>query len=230
MSDTEDKTEQSKLAIEQLTSKMDGMLAQLTTLQDKLAHSQEHNMLLEQQLREAQLKAQQNAPKVSSTPSFVGAYGGASHYGGASGATADGGQSQDDDDDTQADLEEEEKEVRFKQQLGSTPTTDPATEMMASMIKALSKLGQPKLDTPIFSGKGGQNPMSHILRAKDWMDQHEIGPRQRSQAFRHTLDGKARLWYDGLGDTSRISWLNMQEQFAKHYSPQGRTPKQLYDK
>jgi hypothetical protein len=98
------------------------------------------------------------------------------------------------------------------------------------MLNAVGALAGPKIPSPVFTGKPGQNPASHLLRAIDWMEQHQVKKKERVQFFKHTLDGKARVWYDNLDDSDNLTWAELSNQFSKHYSPQGRTPKQLCDK
>lgn len=107
---------------------------------------------------------------------------------------------------------------------------DPTNYVMNMMLNAINSMAGPKIPSPVFTGKAGQNPASHLLRATDWMEQHNIKKRDRVVFFKHTLDGKARCWYDNLEGSEEITWEELKQEFSKHYSPQGRTPKQLCDK
>ena len=85
-----------------------------------------------------------------------------------------------------------------------------------------------KLPPPIFKGLPGERPEAHLLRANDWMDTYNILPVNKPTSFKHTLDHLAREWYDSL--TFPIAWNNLQQQFSRYFSTQGRSIKHLHDK
>ena len=85
-----------------------------------------------------------------------------------------------------------------------------------------------KLAPPIFKGLPGERPEAHLLRANDWMDTYNILPVNKPTSFKHTLDHLARKWYDSL--TFPIAWNNLQQQFSRYFSTQGRSIKHLHDK
>ena len=85
-----------------------------------------------------------------------------------------------------------------------------------------------KLPPPIFKGLPGERPEAHLLRANDWMDTYNILPVNKPISFKHTLDHLAREWYDSL--TFPIAWNNLQQQFSRYFSTQGRSIKHLHDK
>ena len=85
-----------------------------------------------------------------------------------------------------------------------------------------------KLPPPIFKGLPGERPEAHLLRANDWMDTYNILPVNKPTSFKHTLDHLAREWYDSL--KFPIAWNNLQQQFSRYFSTQGRSIKHLHDK
>ena len=85
-----------------------------------------------------------------------------------------------------------------------------------------------KLPPLIFKGLQGERPEAHLLRANDWMDTYNILPVNNPTSFKHTLDHLAREWYDSL--TFPIAWNNLQQQFSRYFSTQGRSIKHLHDK
>ena len=85
-----------------------------------------------------------------------------------------------------------------------------------------------KLPPPIFRGTPGERPEAHLLRANDWMDTYNILPVNKPTNFKHTLDHLAREWYDSL--TFPIAWNDLQQQFSRYFSTQGRSIKHLHDK
>ena len=85
-----------------------------------------------------------------------------------------------------------------------------------------------KLPPPIFKGLPGKRPEAHLLRANDWMDTYNILPVNKPANFKHTLDHLAREWYDSL--TFPIEWNDLQQQFSRYFSTQGRSIKHLHDK
>ena len=85
-----------------------------------------------------------------------------------------------------------------------------------------------KLPPPIFKGLPGKRPEAHLLRANDWMDTYNIPPVNKPANFKHTLDHLAREWYDSL--TFPIAWNDLQQQFSRYFSTQGRSIKHLHDK
>ena len=115
-----------------------------------------------------------------------------------------------------------------------TPDSDagrpPSKEdlLMGSVLRALQQIAKPNLAAPLFSGDAKQNPSAHLLRAEDRLNQTGVAKTQWSAEFRHTLDGKARIWYDGL--TVPRAWAVMKETFTSQYSHLGRNSKQLWEK
>ena len=66
------------------------------------------------------------------------------------------------------------------------------------------------------------------MRANDWMDAYLIPVVQKPVNFKHTLDHLAREWYDSL--VMPIAWNELQQQFSRYFSTQGRSIKHLHDK
>ena len=85
-----------------------------------------------------------------------------------------------------------------------------------------------KIPPPIFKGLPGERPEAHLLRTYDWMDTYNIPAVDRPANFKHTLDHLAREWYDSL--TFPIVWNDLQQQFSRYFSTQGRSIKHLHDK
>ena len=85
-----------------------------------------------------------------------------------------------------------------------------------------------KISPPIFKGLPGERPEAHLLRANDWMDTCNILPVNKPANFKHTLDHLAREWYDSL--MFPIAWGDLQQQFSRYFSTQGRSIKHLHDK
>ena len=85
-----------------------------------------------------------------------------------------------------------------------------------------------KLPPPIFKGLPGERPEAHLLRANDWMDTYNILPVNKPANFKHTIDHLAREWYDSL--TFLITLNDLQQQFSRYFSTQGRSIKHLHDK
>lgn len=102
--------------------------------------------------------------------------------------------------------------------------------MASLVVNALANFSTQKVDIPTFSGSKSQDPQAHLLAAKDWLDQGNVPIPRRSDKFRLTLKGKARVWYDSLDRDTKRSWELLQMEFSRHYSLQGRTPKQLCDR
>ena len=108
---------------------------------------------------------------------------------------------------------------------GGNPGGDP---LLAALVRAMEQMGKPKMVIPMFSGDSKQNPASHLLRAEDWLTQTSVPNRDWPAEFRHTLDGKARIWYNGLALPR--TWDVLKEVFTSQYSHLGRNSKQLWDK
>ena len=85
-----------------------------------------------------------------------------------------------------------------------------------------------KLPPPVFKGLPGERPEAHLLRANDWMDTYNILPVNKPTNFKHTLDHLARELHDSL--TFPIAWNDLQQQFSRYFSTQGRSIKHLHDK
>ena len=85
-----------------------------------------------------------------------------------------------------------------------------------------------KIPPPIFKGLPGERPEAHLMRANDWMDTYLIPVVQKPVNFKHTLDHLAREWYDSL--VMPIAWDELQQQFSRYFSTQGRSIKHLHDK
>ena len=66
------------------------------------------------------------------------------------------------------------------------------------------------------------------MRANDWMDTYLIPVVQKPANFKHTLDHLAREWNDSL--VMLIAWNELQQQFSRYFSTQGRSIKHLHDK
>ena len=102
--------------------------------------------------------------------------------------------------------------------------------MASIFVNAMANFSTQKVEIPSFLGTKQQDPQAHLLAAKDWLDQSNVPLNRRSDKFRLTLKGKARVWYDSLDRDTKRDWPTLQVEFSKHYSLQGRTPKQLYDR
>ena len=102
--------------------------------------------------------------------------------------------------------------------------------MASIFVNAMANFSTQKVEIPYFSGSSNQDPQAHLLAAKDWLDQGNIPLNRRSDKFRLTLKGKARVWYDSLDRDTKKNWVLLQMEFSRHYSLQGRTPKQLCDR
>ena len=85
-----------------------------------------------------------------------------------------------------------------------------------------------KIPPPIFKGLPGERPEAHLMRANDWIDTYLIPVVQKPANFKHTLDHLAREWYDSL--VMPIAWNELQQQFSRYFSTQGRSIKHLHDK
>ena len=125
--------------------------------------------------------------------------------------------------------------------LGPPPTRAALlAQMVAAMQAAATGIPAPgpggptpppprvKLPPPIFKGLPGERPEAHLLRANDWMDTYNILPVNKPTNFKYTLDHLAREWYDSL--TFPIAWNDLQQQFSRYFSTQGRSIKHLHDK
>ena len=66
------------------------------------------------------------------------------------------------------------------------------------------------------------------MRANDWMDTYLIPVVQKPANFKHTLDHLTREWYDSL--VMPMAWNELQQQFSRYFSTQGRSIKCLHDK
>ena len=69
-----------------------------------------------------------------------------------------------------------------------------------------------KIPPPLFRGKIGEDPHTHMLRAKDWLECEEIPAAEWTYQFRLTLDGRARDWFH---DTTIYDWKDCKEKFLK---------------
>ena len=85
-----------------------------------------------------------------------------------------------------------------------------------------------KIPPPIFKELPGERPEAHLMRANDWMDTYLIPVVQKPANFKHTLDHLAREWYDSL--VMPMAWNELQQQFSRYFSTQGRSIKHLHDK
>ena len=85
-----------------------------------------------------------------------------------------------------------------------------------------------KIPPPIFKGLPGERPEAHLMRANDWMDTYLIPVVQKPVNFKHTLDHLDREWYDSL--VMPMAWNELQQQFSRYFSTQGRSIKHLHDK
>ena len=85
-----------------------------------------------------------------------------------------------------------------------------------------------KIPPPIFKGLPRERPEVHLMRANDWMDTYLIPVVQKPANFKHTLDHLAREWYDSL--VMPMAWNDLQQQFSRYFSTQGRSIKHLHDK
>ncbi len=84
-----------------------------------------------------------------------------------------------------------------------------------------------KIPPPLFRGKIGEDPHTHMLRAKDWLECEEVPAAEWTYQFRLTLDGRARDWFH---DTTIHDWKDCKEKFLKQFSKYGRSDKQLHQK
>ena len=85
-----------------------------------------------------------------------------------------------------------------------------------------------KIPPPIFKGLPRERPEAHLMRANDWMDTYLIPVVQKPANFKHTLDHLAQEWYDSL--VMPMAWNDLQQQFSRYFSTQGRSIKHLHDK
>ena len=105
-----------------------------------------------------------------------------------------------------------------------------AMQLVAAALPPLGPGAPPrvKIPPPIFKGLPGERPEAHLMRANDWMDTYLIPVVQKPANFKHTLDHLAREWYDSL--VMPIAWNELQQQFSRYFSTQGRSIKHLHDK
>ena len=80
---------------------------------------------------------------------------------------------------------------------------------------------------PEFSGKPVEDIEAHLLHTNDWMLTHDFAEGQKTQRFRLTLRGEARLWYETIANMDD-DWPALQDHFRCQCSRVGSTPKQLY--
>ena len=85
-----------------------------------------------------------------------------------------------------------------------------------------------KIPPPIFKGLPGERPEAHLMRANDSMDTYLIPVVQKPANFKHTLDHLAQEWYDSL--VMPMAWNDLQQQFSRYFSTQGRSIKHLHNK
>jgi hypothetical protein len=85
-----------------------------------------------------------------------------------------------------------------------------------------------KIDVPLFKGEPKEKPEPHWLRAVDWMDYNDIHHDDRVDAFKHTLSGKAREWYEDI--VHNVDWPQLEAKFKKKFSLQGQSQKFLNDR
>ena len=79
---------------------------------------------------------------------------------------------------------------------------------------------------PEFSDKPEEDVEAHLLRTNDWMLTHDFAEEQKTQRFRLTLIGEARLWYESIAHNDD-GWPALQDHFRCQYSRVGGTPEQL---
>ena len=121
---------------------------------------------------------------------------------------------------------------------GPPRTTPDGADLLAQMVVAMqvAAAGLPgpgaeappppprvKIPPHNFKGLPGERPEAHLLRANDWMDTYNIPAVDKPANFKHTLDHLAREWYDSL--TFPIVWNDLQQQFSRYFSTQGRSIK-----
>ena len=85
-----------------------------------------------------------------------------------------------------------------------------------------------KIPPQIFTRLPGERPEAHLMRANDWMDTYLIPVVQKPANFKHTLDHLTQEWYDSL--VMPMAWNDLQQQFSRYFSTQGRSIKHLHDK
>ena len=137
-------------------------------------------------------------------------------FGGGSGDPDDGWEDVDDEGNEEGD--------------NGGPKKDAEIGFMQMAMRAINSMAGPKMPMPLFGHRQGQNPSYHVLRAIDWMNQHNIKEEHRAIYFTHTLVEKPRDWAENLAGLEDMSLEDITTAFKKHYSLEGRTPKQLCDK
>ena len=80
---------------------------------------------------------------------------------------------------------------------------------------------------PEFSGKPGEDAVTHLLRTNDCMETHNFPDDTKVRRFCLTLTGEARLWYETLRPI-QIDWTALQECFRQQYSKFGSTREQYF--
>ena len=70
---------------------------------------------------------------------------------------------------------------------------------------------------PEFSGKPEEDPESHLLSTRDWMEAHNFPNEVKVRHFCLTLIGEPRLWYESLALLDD-DWPALQNKFRWQYS------------
>ena len=81
---------------------------------------------------------------------------------------------------------------------------------------------------PEFADKPDEDVEAHLLRTKDWMDNHAFQEGVKVQIFCLTLINwlcEARLWYESL----RPVWNGIQNRFGQQHSKRGNTREHLFN-
>ena len=106
-------------------------------------------------------------------------------------------------------------------------TEDPAT---AEAREAREIARRMRIQPPVFKGKKGERPEAHLLCAKYWMDAIGVTKEEdKVNYFRLTVDHLAREWYNDSG-TVIDDWIEMKQEFSKHFSTQGKSMLNLHER
>ena len=120
--------------------------------------------------------------------------------------------------------------TRDDEEGSSSATTSLTVRAMTSMMKTLERMNnKTRTDPPRFKGASGDKPEPHILKCEDYFNDEGITTvRGKVNAFRMTLESKAREWFEDIDDPS--DWESLKNSFRNHFSAQGRSIKHLHER
>ncbi len=121
------------------------------------------------------------------------------------------------------------------EELFQPPPINMAEGIAAALVEAFGNLRRDyAYPIPQFSGKKGEKPEDHCLKAEDWFAHFSIvdgnEADQMVQKFRETLVGKPRQWFNSVNPLP-ATWAGengLKVQFNTRWSLKGKTEDALY--